>query len=317
MGEVSAMRTDSESLQNSDRKCGCHVHYSNEAYAKSLNISVNAMNYELFSPDSSMWQKFFEQMSFQQIALNSQAGGSKAAEMLLPRVFGNDVHVKLSIVDKYLLKQPNKRYVVESIFQIDGIPGGITRVLVRFCITSIDSMSLNLLITFDVIPPKTSFFKESFRHSLTSYFHSFFDSLGKYIQTAHLLEQEALDHATTHEDLSLWRRSHPNSRRQSTFVHVYFDWKAFAQSLFWIVPIAVFVYLLLHHRLLSVHMKYKGNVGARMEKISSINQQLQIFLDREKIASRSTALQAEEMIDRISERVNNALSMHMYHERNE
>jgi hypothetical protein len=291
--------------------------------SKVMAMSIAALRFTLFEPSSSFWTTFFSSVSFQSSTLSDAAwenppNGSEqrvySVEIPLPQVLGDTLYAKSFITEKYLLKQPGRRFVVESVIRISGIPGGSCQIHARYCLTARGKTRSHLLVSYEAVPPKSSFFKESFRQSLNAYFSSFFENLVKHLQNQHSLQVDWSDEGLLKRRLSLWRNSPSSKRAQSSFMQVYFDWSAFWRSLLWLSPFVVVFVAVICMRSATKPPSQSLDGNLRIERISSIQDQFRGFLAREQIATKSLGSQVIQIVDQLSKRINQMEPPKLYEE---
>lgn len=298
--------------------CGCDVHFCNEALSLVLKIPLEAVHTPLFESKNSFWTEFYRTIFYEGATVDGSewetplCGGEQrryAVNIPIPTILDLGQHANCRVTEKYLLKQPTRRYVVEATFELDGIPGGQAQVIARYCLSAEEDIQTKVLVTFDVFPPRSSFFKESIKQSLTVQFSEFYQALGRALTQLSARFGGIPGDAPLMRRLSWWRRHQASSRQyqhsssSTTVVRIYFDWAAFWRSLFWLVPIIVLFLAVVYIHVVGRSVAEPLDADARLQRIKSVQEQFRSFVEQEQAATHSLSLHVNEMVDRLVARV--------------
>lgn len=302
---------DAPNTISSGGTCGCELHHPNLLLSLNLNLPLVLLHKLLFDCKSNFLYNFFRSVSYTDCSISSSRWENIANQgeqrqynlkIPFPKIMLGMEQAEAKFLDRYLLKHPTKIFVIETSIELSGIPGGVSHIKVRYCLTSKDSMSC-LLVTGEAHPPDGSWFKESIRQSLVDHFTEMYSELGRALKMQEKTRARA-DRASLTRHISWWRKGTPTHRRtSSTAMQVYFDKKAFFKSLFWLVPVLVIICAWIYVRYKSLEQPEAKEVSFRLSRISSIDSEFRSFLQKEHLVTSSLGASVNKAVDGLSEKV--------------
>lgn len=271
-------------------QCGCDFHFTVEGLSAIVPMPLSTLHSALLDPRSKFLLNFYQSFSMLDCEVgewnNQLSGGEQRIikmRMPLPRILADVGHSMTVTVDKFLLSQPTRRFIIESVTEILNVPGGVCRVMSRTCMTALDQEQSHIFISFDAFPSKGAFFKESVRISLIIHFSELYTALG--VALAEYSKNENFQ-AFPRRSLSWFRRRRLDRsammRRISSAssFESYFDFSAFIRSLFWIFIFLALLSSILYDRLYRNNRSFReSDEEHRTQLIRSVQVQLMKFLE--------------------------------------
>lgn len=271
-------------------QCGCDFHFTVEGLSAIISMPLSALYSTLLDSRSKFLLNFYQSFSMLDCEVgewsHQLSGGEQRVirmRMPLPRILADVGHSMIVTGEKFLLSQPARRFIVESVTEILNVPGGVCRVMSRTCMTALDQERSHIFISFDAFPSKGAFFKESVRISLIIHFSELYTALG--VALAEYSRNESLQ-ALPRRSLSWFRRrrldrSAMMRRISSTSsFESYFDFAAFVRSLFWIFIFLALLSSILYDRLCRNNRGlWENDEEHRTQLIRGVQVQLMKYLE--------------------------------------